>query len=89
MMGELKHVRILSLKYLIIASLFLEYKKFCKALVGVPMKFLIIQNEKDMGLELKRVLEFSFFKVFEAKYHSSSSCVFCIAPLFFMLTIFF
>jgi hypothetical protein len=39
MMGELKHIKILSLKYLIIASLFLEYKKFCKALVGVPMKF--------------------------------------------------
>jgi hypothetical protein len=39
MMGELKHIKILSLKYLIIASLFLKYKKFCNVLVGVPMKF--------------------------------------------------
>jgi hypothetical protein len=38
------------------------------------------KSEKDMRLELEASLE-SFFKFFEANYHSCSSCVFCVAPL--------
>jgi hypothetical protein len=37
-----------------------------------------------MGLKLKRALEFVFSKI-EANDHSSSSCLLCVAPLFFML----
>jgi hypothetical protein len=37
-------------------------KKFCKALVGAPITFLITQkglkNEEDMGLKLEMDLEF-------------------------------
>jgi hypothetical protein len=39
-MGELKQIRISSLKSLIIASLPLEYKEvFVKNLIGTPIKF--------------------------------------------------
>jgi len=41
-----------------------------------------IKNDKHMGLELERDLEVVFQKnKIEANYHSSSSYVFCIAPL--------
>jgi len=54
-------------------------KKFCKALVGALIRFLITQkwteNEKDM-----RLRENNFFKKLETNYHSSSSCVSCVAP---------
>jgi hypothetical protein len=42
-----------------------------------------IKNEKNMGLKLKRALEFVFSKI-ETNYHSSSYCLLCVAPLFFM-----
>jgi hypothetical protein len=41
------------------------------------------KNEEDMGLEFKRALEFIFLKI-EANYHSSSSFLLCVAPLFFL-----
>jgi hypothetical protein len=43
-----------------------------------------IKNEKDIGIKLKRALQFVFSKI-EANYRSSSSCLLCVAPLFFML----
>ncbi len=49
------------------ASLLLEYKEFCEALVHAPINFLINskqdQNEEDMGLKLKRGLELFFQKL--------------------------
>jgi hypothetical protein len=35
MMGEFKQIRILNINFLMVASL----KKFCKALIGAPMRF--------------------------------------------------
>jgi hypothetical protein len=51
LMGELKDIRILSLKFFIIASLTLNYKKSCKALVGTTIRFLITQK----GLKMKKI----------------------------------
>jgi hypothetical protein len=39
MMGKSNHIKILNLNFFIIISLPLEYKKFCKALIGAPIKF--------------------------------------------------
>jgi len=36
-------------------------------------------------LELERGLEFFFFQKIETNYHSFSSCIFWVAPLFLML----
>jgi hypothetical protein len=45
---------------------FWNTKNFCEALVHAPIEFLInskqAQNEKDMGLKLKRGLELFFQK---------------------------
>jgi hypothetical protein len=66
MMGELKHIKISSLKYLIIASLFMEYKEvlkspsWCTHQVFNYSKWTKI--EEDMGLEQKRGLELFFQK---------------------------
>jgi hypothetical protein len=38
-MGELSQIKILRVKSLIVASLALENKEFCKALVGTSVKF--------------------------------------------------
>jgi hypothetical protein len=43
MIGELKHIKISSLKSLIIASLFMEYKEVLTSLI----KFLITQNGQN------------------------------------------
>jgi hypothetical protein len=59
MMGELKHIKISSLKSLIIASLFMEYKEvltsssWCTHHVFNYSK--LTKNEEDVGLELERV----------------------------------
>jgi hypothetical protein len=56
-------------------------QKFCKALVGTPIRFLITENrliffEKYGAGTRERGLELFFFKKIEVNYHSSSSCVF-------------
>jgi len=66
-MSELKQIRILSFKIFDHCNLCLyNTKKFCKALVDTPIRFLIIQNglkiEEDIGLELERSLELFFQK---------------------------
>jgi hypothetical protein len=82
MMGELKQIRISSLKSLIIVSLpcfvkpWLVHPSDFKSLKG-------IKNEEHMKLELESVWSY-FFKTFEPNYHSSSSFVFCVVPLLLM-----
>jgi len=60
-------------------------KKHSKTLVGAPIEFETTQhtkNEEDMELQLEREGSKALFsKKIEANYHSSSSCVFCVAPL--------
>jgi hypothetical protein len=52
-MGELKQIGVSSFKYLIIASLPVGYKKvkFCKALVGAPIKFSTTQT----GFKMRKI----------------------------------
>jgi hypothetical protein len=84
MMSDLKQIKILSLKSLIIASLPVEYHKFLWSLSWCTHQILNhskwTNNEEDMGLELERSLELCLQKV-ESNYHSSSCYVFCNAPL--------
>jgi hypothetical protein len=49
-MGELKQIRVSRFKSLIIASLPMEYKKvkFCKAIVGAPIRFSTSQTRLKM-----------------------------------------
>jgi hypothetical protein len=83
MMGELKQIRISSLKSLIIASLLC----FVKLWLVHPSEFKSLKGTKNeehtMRLELERVWSY-FFKTFEPNYHSSSSFVFCVVPLLLM-----
>jgi hypothetical protein len=44
-MRELKQIRILKLKSLIVASLLMESEEICKVLVDAPIRFLITQNK--------------------------------------------
>jgi hypothetical protein len=46
--GRIKQIRLWSLRSLILHLCFWNTKEFCKALVGVPIKFLITQKEEDM-----------------------------------------
>jgi hypothetical protein len=55
-MGELKHIRISSLKSLIVASLAPESEEACKALVGAFIRFLIPQN----GLKTRKILGWNY-----------------------------
>jgi len=50
-MGELRQIKILSVKSLIVASLALELKEFHKALVGTSVKFKNTQN----GLTMRKI----------------------------------
>jgi hypothetical protein len=66
MMGELTHIKILSLKCLIIPSLLLKYKEF---LESPNLRTHQVLNhskqtkyEEDIGLELERGLELFFQK---------------------------
>ncbi len=63
-----KYIRISRLQCLIVSTLPLSNtKKFCKALIDTPIRFLITQNrlknEEDKRVKLERDLEI-FFKCF-------------------------
>jgi hypothetical protein len=65
-MGQLKQIKILSLKSLVIASLLLEYKEFLQSPSWLAPQVLNhskwIKYVEDMGLELERDLELFFQK---------------------------
>jgi hypothetical protein len=50
-MGELKQIKILSLKSLIVNSFTSNTKKFCKALIDAPIGFLITPK----GLKMRKI----------------------------------
>jgi hypothetical protein len=49
MMGELKHIKILNLNFLVVASSRIwNVEKFCRTLVDAHIRFLVIQTRLKM-----------------------------------------
>jgi hypothetical protein len=66
MMGELKHIKISNLNFLVVTSLHIwNVKKFCKTLVDAHIRFLIIQTIFKMRKYGARIKEGS--RVFFSK----------------------
>jgi hypothetical protein len=58
----------------------LEYKKFCKVILGTPIRYLIPPNElkirKIYKAGTRKRFRVFFFQKIETNYHSFSSCIF-------------